>query len=108
MIRQYFKHSSILLCGALLMFGLLAKPAQAHYNDDVLVPLAAGVVLGSIFHHGHQHHYHHSKRRYAYHGQSSHYGHQYRRRAYSTGHGGYKRHSQSRGYGRKSRRVYHH
>jgi hypothetical protein len=108
MIRRYSKHSSILLPGALLMLAVVANPAQAHYNDDVFVPFAAGVVLGSIFYHGHRHHNHYSKHRHGYYGHSGHYGKQYRRRAYSSGHGGYNRKSQSRGYGHKSRPVYRH
>lgn len=108
MIRRYYKQSSILLAGALLMLGLVAKPAQAHYNDDVLVPLAAGVVLGAIFYHGRRHHDHYSKHRHGYYGHSGHYRHQYRRRAYSTGHGGYSRKPHSRGYSRKSGRGYRH
>ena len=106
MIRRYSKHSSILLLGALLMLVVVAKPAQAHYNDDVLVPLVAGVVLGSIFYHGHRHNYHYSKRRHGYYGHSGQYGDQYRRRAYSTGRGGYSRKPHSRGYSRKSGHVY--
>jgi uncharacterized protein YgiB involved in biofilm formation len=110
MTRRYCKQFSILLSGAFLMLALVANPAQAHDYDNVIVPLATGFVLGSLFQHGHGHghHYYYSKHRRAYHGHSGHYGHQYRRRAYSTGHGGYKRKSQSHGYSRKSRSVYHH
>jgi len=108
MIRRYSKQSSILPPGALLMLAVVANPAQAHYNDDVLVPLAAGVVLGAIFYHGHRHLDHYSKHRHGYYGHSGDYGHQYRRRAYSKSHGGYSRKSHSRGYGQKSRSVYRH
>ena len=108
MIRRYYKQSSILLAGALLMLAVVAKPAQAHDYDNVIVPLATGFVLGSIFYHGHRHNNYYSKHGHAYYGHSGNYGHQYRRRAYSKGHGGYSRKSYSRGYGHKSRPVYRH
>ncbi len=103
MIRQHFNKMSISLLCALLVLGLVVQPAQADHYDDVIVPLAAGIVLGSFFYHGHRHHYQYSKYR---HGHSGNYGHHYSRRAYSTSHGGYSRKSHSRGYSRKSRHVY--
>ncbi len=108
MIRQHFSKRSISLLSALLVLGLVVKPAQADHYDDVFVPLAAGIVLGSIFYHGHRHHHQYSKHRHEYYGHSGHHGHHYSRRAYSTGHGGYSRKSHSRGYSRKSRPVNRH
>ncbi|MCZ6724175.1 MAG: hypothetical protein O6938_09625 [Gammaproteobacteria bacterium] len=108
MIRQHFNKMSISLLSALLVLGLVVQPAQADHYDDVIVPLAAGIVLGSIFYHGHRHHHQYSKQRHGYYGHSGHHGYQNRRRAYSTGHGGYSRKSHSRGYSRKSRPVNRH
>jgi len=107
-MAQHFKALKVSLILALLIMGLVAKPVQADHNDNLLVPLAGFVLLGSLLRHNHghghgysNHHYGHqygySKRRYGHHGHkggyahNGHGGHQDHRRARSQSHEGYKR-----------------
>ena len=104
------KAVKVSLISALLIMGLAAKPVQADHNDNLLVPLAGFVLLGSLLRHNHghghgysNHHYGHqhgySKRRYGNHGHNGGYAHnghggqQYHRRARSHSYEGYKRRS---------------
>ena len=132
MNRRHIIKTSISLLSALLLTGLAVNPAQADHSEhadsadntsnanNVLVPIAVGVVLGSMLYHGHGHHYQYSKRRYGHysahhrHDQSRHgYArHGYARRGYARrgnghkgyGHGGYGHKSHSSSYGGYSRR----
>ncbi len=117
-MTQHSKKLKVSLISGLLIFGLATGTVQADHNDyngNVLAPLAAFVVLGSLLRHNHGHdyyykrrqgHYGHnhghgykySKRRYA------HNGYQYDRRARSYSNEGYKRKSHKR----NSRRIYQH
>jgi len=107
---QHSKALIVSLISALLIMGLVAKPVQADHNDNLLVPLAGFVLLGSLLKHNHghghgysNHHYGHqygySKRRYGHHGHkggyanNGHGGRQYKRRARSHSYEGYKRKS---------------
>jgi len=107
-MAQHFKALKVSLISALLIMGLVAKPVQADHNDNLLVPLAGFVLLGSLLKHNHghghgysNHHYGHqygySKRRNGHHGHKGSYahnghgGHQYHRRARSHSYEGYKR-----------------
>ena len=98
-MAHHFKALKVSLISALLIMGLVAKPVQADHNDNLLVPLAGFVLLGSLLHHNHGHGHGHgySKRRYGYNGHNGGYahnghgGHQYHRRARSQSHEGYKR-----------------
>jgi hypothetical protein len=107
-MAQHSKALIVSLISALLIMGLLAKPVQADHNDNLLVPLAGFVLLGSLLKHNHGHghgysnnHYGHqygySKGRYGHNGHNGGYahnghgGHQYNRRARSHSHEGYKR-----------------
>ena len=106
-MAQNSKALIVSLISALLVMGLAIKPVQADHNDNLLVPLAGFVLLGSLlrhnYGHGHgysNHHYGHqygySKRRYGHNGNyahNGHSGHQYHRRARSYSHEGYKRRS---------------
>ena len=100
------KALKVSLISALLIMGLLAKPVQADHNDNLLVPLAGFVLLGSLLNHNHGHGYsnhHHghqygySKRRYGHNGHNGNYAHnghgahQYHRQARSHSYEGYKR-----------------
>ncbi len=93
---QHSKALKVSLIAALLIIGLASTPVQAHYNDNLLVPLAGFLVLGSLLrhNHGHDHGYGYSKRRYSYNGYYGHNGskrHQKHRRARSHSQEGYKR-----------------
>ena len=104
-MAQHSKELIVSLISALLVMGLVIKPVQADHNDNLLVPLAGFVLLGSLLRHNHghghrysNHHYGHqygySKRRYGHNGNyahNGHSGHQYHRRARSYSHEGYKR-----------------
>ena len=108
-MAQNSKALIVSLISALLVMGLAIKPVQADHNDNLLVPLAGFVLLGSLLRHNHghghghgysNHHYGHqygySKRRYGHNGNyahNGHSGHQYHRRARSYSHEGYKRRS---------------
>jgi hypothetical protein len=109
-MAQHSKALKVSLISALLIMGLAAKPVQADHNDNLLVPLAGFVLLGSLLNHNHghghgysSHHYGHqygySKRRYGHNGYKGGYAHngqggrQYNRRARSQSHEGYKRKS---------------
>ena len=96
------KAVKVSLITALLIMGLAAKPAQAGHNDNLLVPLAGFVLLGSLLNHNHGHGHGHgySKRRYGHNGHNGqngnyahngHGAHQNHRRARSHSHEGYKR-----------------
>jgi hypothetical protein len=122
MNRRHTNKISISLLSALLLTGLVANPAQADHSEhvdsadstsnanNVLVPIAVGVVLGSMLYHGHGHHYQYSKRRYGHY--SAHHRHDqgrhgYARRGYAHngyGRGGYGHKSHSSSYGGYSRR----
>ena len=90
----------ISLLSVLFVTGLLAGPAQANHDHEtnVILPLATGIVLGSILFHGHNHQQYYAKRRYGHHSG-------YSRHDYS--HRGYKQHARSRSYGGHSRRSGH-
>ncbi len=102
---QHSKALKVSLIAALLIIGLASTPVQAHYNDNLLVPLAGFLVLGSLlrhnhgYGHGYSNHNHgqgygYSKRRYShngYYGYNGSKGHQYHRRARSHSQEGYKR-----------------
>ena len=102
------KAMKVSIISALLVMGLAAKPVQADHNDNLLVPLAGFVLLGSLLRHNHGHghgysgqHYGHqygySKRRHGHQGHNrgnahnGHGTHQYGHRARSQSHEGYKR-----------------
>ena len=98
-MAQHSKALKVSLIAALLVIGLASTPAQAHYNDNLLVPLAGFLVLGSLLRHNHGHghgyssHRHghgygYSKRRYSHNGST---GRQHHRRARSHSQEGYKR-----------------
>ena len=125
MNRRHTNKISISLLSALLLTGLLVNSAQADHSEhadsaddnsnanNVLVPIAVGVVLGSMLYHGHGHHYQYSKRRYGHY--SAHHRHDqgrhgYARRGYGHngyGRGGYGHKSHSSSYGGYSRRSAH-
>ena len=104
-MAQHSKALKVSLISTLLIMGLAATPARAHHNNDLLVPLAGFLVLGSLLSHNHghgqgyskRHHgqgYGYSKRRYSYngyYGNNGHSGQQYKRRARSYSNEGYKR-----------------
>ena len=122
MNRRHTNKISISLLSALLLTGLVANPAQADHSEhadsadstsnanNVLVPIAVGVVLGSMIYHGHGHHYQYSKRRYGHY--STHHRHAQNRHGYARrgyghngyGRGGYGHKSHSSSYGGYSRR----
>lgn len=118
---QSSKKLKVFLISALLVSGLVAGPVQAHQIDNVLAPLAAFVVLGSLLRHNHGHEYYYKRRPGHYghnRGYNGHYGHQHSHRARSYSYEGYNRkprrysrQAQSyrhEGYTRKSRRIYKH
>ncbi len=91
---QHSKALKVSLIAALLIIGLASTPVQAHYNDNLLVPLAGFLVLGSLLRHNHGYGHGYSKRRYShngYYGYNGSKGHQYHRRARSHSQEGYKR-----------------
>ena len=104
-MAQHSKALKVILISALLIIGLAATPVQAHHNNDLLVPLAGFLVLGSLLRHNHGHGYgysshHHgqgygySKRGYGhngYYGRNGSTGRQYHRRARNHSQEGYKR-----------------
>ena len=98
-MAQHSKALIVSLISALLIMGLAAKPVQAGHNDNLLVPLAGFVLLGSLLkhNHGHGHGHGYSKRRYGHNGHNGNYAHnghgahQNHRRARSHSHEGYKR-----------------
>ena len=106
-MAQRNKALIVSLISALLVMGLAIKPVQADHSDNLLVPLAGIVLLGSLLkhnhghghgysNHNHGHGYGYSKRRYGHNGnyaQNGHSGHQNQRRARSYSHEGYKRRS---------------
>jgi len=104
-MAQHSKALKVSLISALLIMGLAATPARADHNDNLLVPLAGFVLLGSLLRHNHGyghgysshgHGYGYSKRRYSHngnHAHNGHSGHQHHRRARSYSHEGYKRRS---------------
>ena len=98
------KAVKVSLISALLIMGLVAKPVQADHNDNLLVPLAGFVLLGSLLRHNHGHGHGHSKRRYGHNGQNGNYAH--------NGHGAHQNHRKARshsyeGYKRRSKRNNH-
>jgi len=116
-MTQHSKKLKVLLISTLLVSGLLTGPVQAHQIDNVIAPLAAFVVLGSLFKHNHGHEYQYSRPRHGHYGHNGNYGHQ----GYKghSGYYGYKKHSGNQhrrrarsysyeGYQRKSRRIYKH
>jgi len=135
MNRRHIIKTSISLLSALLLTGLAVNPAQADHSEhadsaantsnanNVLVPIAVGVVLGSMLYHGHGHHYQYSKRGYRHYSAHHRYdqgGHGYAQRGYARrgyarrgyghkgyGHGGYGHKSHSSSYGGYSRRSAH-
>ena len=111
---RHQKKIYISLLSALLLMGLVVNPARAEHTEhtnntgNVIVPIAVGVVLGSMLYHGHGHHYQYSKRHYGHY--SGHRRHGYHQRGYSRhGYGrsryGHKSHNSS--YGGYSRRSGH-
>lgn len=106
-MAQLFKALKVSLISSLLIMGLVAKPVQADHNDNLLIPLAGFVLLGSLLKHNHGHghghgysnhhygnQYGYSKRRYGHYGgyaHNEHGGHQHHRRARSHSYEGYKR-----------------
>jgi len=120
-MTQHSKKLKVLLISALLVSGLVAGPVQAHQIDNVLAPLAAFVVLGSLLRHNHGHEYYYKRRAGHYghnHGYKGHYGHQHGHQARSYSYEGYNRKSsrnsrharsyRNEGYNRKSRRINRH
>jgi hypothetical protein len=117
MNRRHTSKISISLLSALLLTGLVANPARADHSEhsdntnnanNVLVPIAVGVVLGSMLYHGHGHHYQYSQHRYGHYSPDRRYSqgyHGYGRRG--SGHSRYGHKSHSSSYGGYSRRSGH-
>ena len=82
-MTHHSKKLKISLISVLLVLGLATGPVQASHNHNVLAPLAAFVVLGSLLRHNHGHDYHYSKRRYGHYGHNGHNGNMHNRRARS-------------------------
>ena len=82
-----------LLLGSVLAVATAMSPAQAHHNHgaDIVVPLAALIAFGAIYHHGHHRHstHRHYYRSYKRHGHRHGHSHKPKRRSHS--HGGYHR-----------------
>lgn len=95
------KKLKISLISTLLVVGLAAGPVRADHDDhraNLLAPLAAFIVLGSLFKHNYGHDHNYSRHRHGYSGRR-HNGHRHNHRARSYS---------SEGYGRKSKRIYRH
>jgi hypothetical protein len=120
-MTQPSKKLKVLLISALLVSGFATGPVQAHQIDNVLAPLAAFVVLGSLLRHNHGQEYYYKRRPGHYghnRGYNGHYGHQHGHQARSYSYEGYNRKSrrnsrQARsyryeGYNRKPKRINRH
>ena len=98
---QSGKKLKISLISTLLVAGLAAGPVRADHDDhkaSVLAPLAAFIVLGSLFKHNYGHETYYSRHRHGYSGHR-HNRHRHNHRAHSYS---------SEGYGRKSKRNHRH
>jgi len=103
-MARHSKKMKVSLISALLVFGLATGPVQANHDShraNVLAPLAAFIVLGSILRHNHGHAYKYSKRRYGHHQNSGRHSHQSRNYSRSRSYS-------HEGYNRSSKRIYRH